>query len=169
MKQIVLRRIVTRPYAVFFLRLGVRRGVGPVPNRREAVQASRSLRLAAPKAMVKKQNGQVRSKVPFAFLFHGNLSIWPAMAAPLTKRARKGVILTVAKLNVLCAIRRKINQTDQPRHRPCLSACRGGVGAPAAQETDSRGFEPRRSATFQRTYGECGADNQGTESALKEF
>jgi hypothetical protein len=121
-----------------FLRLGVRRGVGPVPNRREAVQASRSLRLAAPKAMVKKQNGQVRSKVPFAFLFHGNLSIWPAMAAPLTKRARKGVILTLAKLNVLCAIRRKINQTDQPRHRPCLSACRGGVGAPAAQETDRR-------------------------------
>ena len=138
MKQIVLRRIVTRPYAVFFLRLGVRRGVGPVPNRREAVQASRSLRLAAPKAMVKKQNGQVRSKVPFAFLFHGNWSIWPAMAAPLTKGARKGVILNVAKLNVLCAIRRKINQTDQPRHRPCLSACRGGVGAPAAQETDRR-------------------------------
>ena len=138
MKQIVLRRIVTRPYAVFFLRLGVRRGVGPVPNRREAVQASRSLRLAAPKAMVKKQNGQVRSKVPFVFLFHGNFEYLVGHGSSFNEKTRKRVILTVAKLNVLCGIRRKINQTDQPRHRPYLSACRGGVGAPAAQETDRR-------------------------------
>jgi hypothetical protein len=119
--------------------------------------------------MVKKENGQVRSKVPFVFLFHGNFEYLVGHGSSFNEKTRKRVILTVAKLNVLFAIRRKINQTDQPRHRPCLSACRGGVGAPAAQETDSRGFEPRRSATFQRTYGECGADNQGTESALKEF
>jgi hypothetical protein len=88
--------------------------------------------------MVKKENGQVRSKVPFVFLFHGNFEYLVGHGSSFNEKTRKRVILTVAKLNVLFAIRRKINQTDQPRHRPCLSACRGGVGAPAAQETDRR-------------------------------